>query len=66
MIIYRLTITKRNPEYWQNKKRTKIVTEKALRMTLTANRFDAVTIERATVGDFTDVTSEFLTEGAGQ
>ena len=54
MNIYRLTIIN-----WQNKHRTKYVTEKSLRQTLVANQFSQVYIERAPIGEFVDVTGEY-------
>lgn len=57
MDIYRLTITERNR--WGQKTRTKFITKRHLKLTLQANRFYLVKVERAPVGEFVDVTAEY-------
>lgn len=63
MFIYRIIRVREKPAYYQSRKQVLYGTGKraaAIVRSVRENRRESVTIERAEVGEFTDVTKEFL------
>ena len=52
--VYRVTVKRADPEYWQNYTQTRTVTYRSLLGILKADRTGNVTVQRALIGEWED------------
>jgi hypothetical protein len=52
--VYRVTEKRKNPDYWQNKVKTRIVSYRSVQGILKCHSADEITIQRALIGEWED------------